>query len=319
MVGVRRANNVRFDGSGHGSCKLIHVPVTTPCSSSLTHPSVPREITIEEWISQKDKFRVVASGLTMIHPLRTERCDRKLEETFEATGQPLVDQVLDKHGIPHTVMHLERWYQPHDESGGKDTLVIFTRDTNTESWHAAAKDVLSLLRENGLGDPAGNIQVENRNPNETYDDCSMVLPDDKRLVEELSQIEDKVSDIVEELMHGTWSSIAYHLRVNRRTQDTAAGKPSAVVFCYPGSSCNFEVAEERIIEVLNGATCHIYLEFLPGNVTLLKDDPGKPMYLHDHSDKCVNGSSMSVEGNTTRAGSLGGWMFLNLPEKGRQI
>lgn len=251
----------------------------------------------------------------MIPPLRIENCDQRLQELFETRVEHLVYQTLDKYHISHTVMHLDRWYQRHDESSGKDTLIIYTLDTNTASWGTAAKAVLSLFQESGPAPIVGNMQVEIRNKGEIYNDCSRALPNDSHLIHELSQIEDKVFDIVEELMRGSWSSIAYHLRVDRRTKNIDEGKPTVIVFCTPGSSCNFEAAEDKFMEVLNTASYLIHLEFLPGKVTLLPNEGELPIHVSDDCEKPRNGSSLSIKGNTRKAGSLGGWMFLN-PSQG---
>lgn len=61
------------------------------------------------------------------------------------------------------------------------------------------------------------------------------------------------------------------------------------------------------------ASHQIHLEFLIGHLRLLQERESKPKFLSDLADNPVNGSSLGIEGNTDSAGTLGGWMFLNLP------
>lgn len=60
MVGVRRAN-ARSDDPGYSTI-------------------VPKEVTIEEWVAQKDKFRVVAHGLPLALPTLATTSGIKLED-----------------------------------------------------------------------------------------------------------------------------------------------------------------------------------------------------------------------------------------------
>ena len=255
----------------------------------------------------------------MIQSLMTRRCDPELDKFFEKHVRHLVPNVLNRYHISSTVMHFDYWFPRYKELDGQNTLVVYTRDTNTKSWPAAAKTILSLFYTGEADEIARNVQVEIRNRDEMYNDYSRPLPDDRGLIDELLQISGKVSAVVHSLMRGSWSSIAYHDRINRRAEDDTASKPTVIVFCRPGTSCDYEAAEDEIMKVLDTASHRIHLEFLPGEILLLPEIAKKAKYLDPLPLKPLNGSSLGIAGNRDKAGTLGGWMFLNLPNQKQQI
>jgi hypothetical protein len=162
-----------------------------------------------------------------------------------------------------------------------------------------------------------NLQIEIRNRRRCYNDVSRRFPNDARLIDELTKLEPKVIHTVPQLLGKRWSSIAYHTRVHRDAAWNAPGKPTVIVFCHPGSECDFNRAEESVLSVLEAVTLEIHLEFLPGRIDLAAPGVDKPMFLRHVPEKPFNGASISVKGKVDEAGTLGGWMLLNLPEQRR--
>lgn len=319
MVGIRR-ENARSSDSGYGSGKLMHITasfyfdlLTQSTLDPMRHP------TIEQWVAQKDPYRVVAHGLPMTYSLMARRCDSEIDEFFKTQVQHLVPGVLNQHHISFSIMQFDYWYPRRKESEGQNTLVVYTRDINTGSWSAAAKTILCLFNTGEAEDISKSVQVEIRNRNRMYNDYSRPLPNDDNLVDELEQISGKISSIVHTLMRGSWSSISYHDRINRQAEDDTASKTTVIVFCRPGASCDYETAENEIMKILDTASHRIHVEFLPGEILLLPEFIKKGMNLYPLPLKPLNGSSLGIAGNRDKAGTLGGWMFLNLPNQEQQM
>lgn len=267
-------------------------------------------------MAQKEKFRVVADGLPMLQLPMTRRCnpDWKIflrhmcDISFPTCFTYTIYLSRSCSSITGTL----------DTKSPKAKIPLrYTRDTNNKVWLAAAKKILSLFHTGEADEITRNVQVEIRNRDEMYKDYSRPLPDNRSLIDELSQVSGKVSAIVHALMQGSWSSIAYHDRVNRQAEDgkATASKPTIIVFCRPGTSCDYQTAEDEIMKILDTASHRIHLEFLPGEILLLPETAKKAKYLDPLPIKPLNGSSLGIEGNRDKAGTLGGWLFLNLPKQ----
>jgi hypothetical protein len=268
--------------------------------------------TIENWVAMKEPFRVVAYGLPMAFPVqRFHHSDTELMNVYETSVRPRVAQVLAQYNISSYVQNLDFLGPRHEKSKAKETLVVDTTDTNTSSWAAAASAILALFPANRAMTMA-SIQVEIRNSKLMYCDVSKVLPDDQGLIGALSSIREQVLDIVSASFGGAWSSIAYHMRVDRRDNFKAVGKPTIIVLCRPGSQCVFERGEGRLMQLLNTVPILIHLEVLAGEVILAD---GEALFLDDIPRKPRNGSSISIQGRAGDAGTLGGWLTLNRPQQ----
>ena len=101
-----------------------------------------------------------------------------------------------------------------------------------------------------------------------YVDWSGSLPDDPTLLEALSQFQGPISNIAKTSLKDVWTSIAYHKMVRGDADRDTHGKPTVIVFCRSGSTGNFELAEEQIMQVLDTVPFEIHLELLPGEITL---------------------------------------------------
>ncbi|KAK2760387.1 hypothetical protein FQN54_002457 [Arachnomyces sp. PD_36] len=273
-------------------------------------------VTIEEWVARKDVFRVVAQGVPMMPAPVFKRCDPKLEDLYTQEVEARVAGVLRQHDIScYLPPRLDYWHPRYEKHNGENTLLIETLDTDTGSWLVAARQILSILRLQGV-EMHGKFQVEIRSRDKYYDDISKRLPDDPQLLDALSKVEPGIISAVCSLMEGSWSSIAYHSRISRADNAyDVFGKPTVVVFCYPGSTCDhgYDKAEESLLEVLQMSPVDIHLEILPGEITPCVSSDNRPCYLSNPPPKPLNGSSTSVGGETREAGTLGGWVILNLP------
>jgi hypothetical protein len=284
----------------------------------LTDPEQPS--TIEEWVSLKDPFRVVANGLPMAFPSQRSNGNPELRNIYETRVKPLVAQVLTQHGISSMVQNLDFWFPPHEKSKGQEIFVVDTNDTNTSSWALAANAILALFAANGARNVVAHMQVEIRNPTEMYYDVSRLLPANQALLQALSQIREQILDTVSASLGGAWFSIAYHMRVDRRNVLNAPRKPSVLVFCRPRSTCRFEVAEDRLMQILDKVPFQVHLEILSGDIILAEGlTDGNPMLLEGITQKPLNGASISFQGKTDDAGALGGWVTLNLPKQKKSV
>ena len=117
-------------------------------------------------------------------------------------------------------------------------------------------------------------------------------------------------------MDGVWTSIAYHTRKGRLEDHNEPSRPTIIVFCHSGSSCEFQKVEGQLMTILEAIPILVHLEFLPGRITLFApSEDTKARVVTSIPEKPLNGSSISTRGNTTNAGSLGGWVMLNLNPK----
>ncbi|KAK2816788.1 hypothetical protein FQN49_007982 [Arthroderma sp. PD_2] len=155
-----------------------------------------------------------------------------------------------------------------------------------------------------------------------YEDVSSALPNDPAIVGPLEQVKDQIVEEVSASMQNVWTSIAFHMR-RRRRELNAPRKPTVIVFCRPLSICEFAAVEERLLGILNTIETQIHLEFIPGRVVLARPGSPHPRPMRQQprslSENPVNGSSIGVKGREAEAGTLGGWLILNLPREKRQV
>ncbi|EZF35459.1 hypothetical protein H109_04366 [Trichophyton interdigitale MR816] len=305
MVGIPRRPE-RSDDSGYGSI-----------------PSRGVTTTIEHWVASRDPFRI-AAGSQLPMPLRSKRIRANIEweDIYKRDIHPGIPEILTKYGLSLGVDTLDR-VQPWDDSYEmKDVITITTHDASPrKDWQDAADTVLALVKEKVPTDVSHPIQVEIINLDKMYQDVSSPLPNDRSIVGPLEQVKDRIVEEVQVSMQGAWLSIAFHLRHHRNSFDEPM-KPTILVICRPRSVCDFVEAEDRLLDILNELDISVYLEFLPGRTVLANPGPKPmPMYTHveDLPEKPTNGSSIGVKGNETSAGTLGGWLILNLPKEQRQI
>lgn len=226
----------------------------------------------------KDKFRVVADGLPMQWPIRGRKSHLRIEEIYENV-KPSVLDILHQNGISFQRDILCNRFNPPgrnsyspeeqpEEQAGEETLVIFTDDTNTITWVAAARSILSFFQAYGAEQFVAKMQVEIRNPNEACCHKSATISGD--VTEAHEGIQKEFSETVKALAPGSWSSIGYHTMIDWETLSREHGRPTAFVTFRPGTSCDFQALADRLQEILDSLKpLQIYLEFRPGQVMLL--------------------------------------------------
>lgn len=272
--------------------------------------------TIESWVSRKDKFRVTAKGHPMCLPLWSKSNNPELDRIFETKVRyPSLYPILESHGITRTIDYLHYLFPQHDESAGIETLTIKVIDEDSTSWKQAAREVRRTFLDAGAGLVVSDIQVEIQNVDKCYWDVSKPLPNDERLLGSLATVRMDVLDIVKSRLPGIWASVAYHLRVPRLSNEPR--KPTIIIFCSPGSSADFTDVEEQVIQALNDIPFDIYVELLPG--TVYPVHTSEPIFMAHIAAEPQTGDSISIEGKTNDAGSLGGWVNLNLRQPSRQV
>ncbi|OJD17328.1 hypothetical protein AJ78_02566 [Emergomyces pasteurianus Ep9510] len=258
-------------------------------SSDSNDSSYAEMNSIEEFLARKDKYRVVAPGPPLSYPIYKTSPETVLRGLIEKL-KPEVVQLLSSFEITASDVLLRLWHAYPGDQVTANVFHIITTDTNPAVWQAAAKSLFSLFVNNGAA--ALNLehpfQVEISNPDISYHDISRCLPNDPPLLELFNRKKDAITEIVSTELLGVISAISFHNRI-------------------PHS--------KRLTEYLfQDATADIHIEFLPGvvrNPTVI--DLEAPQYLPDIPRKPVNGSSISTEGGIN-AGSLGGWVYLNLPK-----
>ncbi|EEQ31332.1 hypothetical protein McanMca71_004557 [Microsporum canis] len=292
MVGIRRAN------AGPGDQNYITRPNQLP--------------SIEEWVAQKDKFRAVGHGVPMMLP-QIERSSPVLETLFQDVLEPEISRVLYCNYIAYYSARLGAW---RAKGVGEvcHTILICTNDTNPSSWKAAAKEILSVFQKELPTSFTGKIQVEIQNERLMYNDVSHVLPNNPALLRCLEGIQPGVAEAVRASLESCWSSIAYHTLVPNGFPPETMGRYAVIVSCHSGSREDFKAAEDHILEILDKVPFDIYLEFSPGEISFLRGNDG-PRFLPNITEPPVNGASISVAGNYVEPGSLGGWVWLNIPHK----
>lgn len=140
MVGIRR-ENARSDDSD-------------PSAS----------VAIEEWVSRKDAFRVVAHGFPIIGRVRTRRCDPGLNEAYQRYVEPRIPGILSKCSVFYSTIRLSCTLPKYEHQNGQHVILIHSEDTDTRAWPAAAREVFHLFRTHDTGNHNTELQVEIKNP-----------------------------------------------------------------------------------------------------------------------------------------------------------
>ncbi|EGE07991.1 hypothetical protein TEQG_06978 [Trichophyton equinum CBS 127.97] len=303
MVGVTRKPEGSED-SGYGSVS-----------------SAGSQISIERWIAGKDKFRVSADGqIPLLWRSKSLPVSVEVKDAYNSLVSPQIPAILARYELSFVGERLHR-LQPLDGAyETRDVIGISTRDERPgRAWRDAVNEVLSLVKEN-IPD-SQSIQILLVNTDRMYDDVSSALPNAPSIVGPLEQVKSRIVEEVEISMSDLRPSIAFHMR-RRRNDFSASRKPTVIIFCHPHSVSDFPAVEEKILNILNELDIAVFLEILPGKLVLT--NPGfilrrmriSPEELPEHP---VNGSSIGVKGRGDSAGTLGGWLILNLPREKRQI
>lgn len=252
----------------------------------------------------------------MPFPLKRKPSNQHLLDIYDAKIRPFVAQILAENGVgSYLSANLECLFRPPHESACLETLVILSEDENLDLWSMAADAVRFEFLQRGASEIDPHVQVEIRHPTRFYNDRSTVLPNDPELLMMLEGIRNQMLHTVNSLLPKAWTSIAYHLRANLLLNDP--GRPTVIIFCKRGSSFNFDLVLSQILHLLDNTTLDIRVEILPGEIVSSRD--GDPIFLRSLPEKPLNGASISIEDRGDGAGTLGGWVYLNIPGTPRPI
>lgn len=267
-------------------------------------------ISIEAWLAQRDPFRAVGIGHSRPFPLVYRPITPEFADLYEARVEGQVRPILEKHAITIAGISLSRRgrsNKPLTEIDYPHTLRVNTRDEYPDTWISAAQEIQEVFLHAGM--PTEEIEVEIRNPSKMKYMVSHVFAVDAGFLEDIESVKQRIVDEVTALCGLAWSSIAFHLR-SPKFDSTAAKLPTVLVSFFEGITLDFTSIESRLSETL-GHYKGLRLELLRGSVEGTINRGLRRGILAEPSQKPRNGSSIGVEGNTTEAGSLGGWLQFN--------
>ncbi|EGD87452.1 hypothetical protein H112_05996 [Trichophyton rubrum D6] len=296
MVGIRRENSRPGDPNFIKNTKEL--------------PS------IEAWFAQKEKFRAVGHGFPMGMP-QMQDCSPELERLFQETLKPKITSILGKFSINYSSIRLDDW-RSKGTGEVQHTILVSSNDTNTTKWKTAAEEILRVFRHELPLDFTGDAQVEVQNKQLMNTDVSRAVPNEPALIKCLEGTKEGITETVMESLNGCWSSIGYHTRVPLGSSPDIRGRVTVMVYCRFGSRGDFKTAEDRILKVLDKSPMDIHVEIAPGEVFLARNGEG-PRFLADIPASPINGASISVRGNNTEPGSLGGWVWLHIPRRDMRV
>lgn len=194
-----------------------------------------------------------------------------------------------------------------------DTVVIESVNQDPSNFKQAATEIHQIFT--AAGRPEFSVQIEIRNSKLMAANTSRPLPDDRNLLQAIEDVQQMILQRVKLYCEHNWTSIAFHMRGNRLQPDNLC-KPTVVVFCKPGSICDFEALESALRVILDpiGWTLDIRPGFLSWCIqpTIQLSQP--LIYSSGLPLKPEHGSSIGVNGNTTQAGSVGCWLTLKLTD-----
>jgi hypothetical protein len=267
---------------------------------------------IEAWFAAKDPYRVVAVGHPRSFLIAGGPCSNDVAEVWEQHVRPRTRAILDKHNIRWMSLGVRRaWLSGQD---GKNqllnTVMIETISEDSTSWRGAAREIFSIFQEHELSED--RIEVEIVNPPLAWSTISVRLDDDKAVLDLLHEIKPTIIQTVKSELGPLWTSIAFHGR--RPKGDWQAPViPTIVVFVRENSTANFSRLEERLSLILESLKPAIALEILLGSISNGYLDKGQSyIYRNCQPDGLHNGASIGVQDNTTEAGTLGPFVYLNV-------
>lgn len=272
--------------------------------------SIASPISIEAWLAQRDPFRAVGIGHSRPFPLVYRPTTQEFADLYEARVEGQVRPILEKHAITIAGISLSRCGRsdkPLTEIGYPHTLLVITRDQYPDTWISAAQEIQEVFLHAGM--PTEEVEVEIRNPNKMKYMVSHVFAVDAGFLEDMESVKQRIVDEVTALCGLAWSSIAFHLR-SPKFDSTAAKLPTVLVSFFEGITLDFTSIESRLSETL-GHYKGLRLELLRGSVEGTINQSLRKRILAEPSRKPRNGSSIGVKGDTTEAGSLGGWLQFN--------
>ena len=202
--------------------------------------------------------------------------------------------------------------QHHDQQPGKlHVLGISIEDTIFTKWKAIARAIYTQGTEFGLN--SSNFQVEFFNYNQMLHNRSSPIPKIPSLLSDLEAVQGLVVSELQQKLPLRWTSVAFHMR-RGHTQDSTASKPSILIFCKPFTAYDFEGLLRDVMKIATAIKSRVEVEILPGEISLCPALYNAPRNLNLSAVQPYQGASIGVPGDDLRAGTLGGYVRLNLPK-----
>lgn len=225
-----------------------------------------------------------------------------------------VPHILHKHQIQFSSISLRRRWNLKEEKPEEDevhTLLVDTENESPQTWKDAAMDIQEAFSRAGI--QSSNVEVEICNHSKLTYNISSVLDLDNASLQGIIKLTPAIFSTVAAQSGNAWSSIAFHMR-SPKWDKSAPKRATVLVFFHPGTALNFDSVETALLQVLHTASVPLRLELLEGSIDIAKSPRSDAKILRNLPAKPRNGSSISIKGNIDRAGSLGGWFYLNVPK-----
>lgn len=276
--------------------------------------------TIEEWIAGKDQFRVVAVGHARPFPMvRQISSNNNLVNYHRVHVAPHISPILASHRISFTSIALSRRKFPGavDQFKEKKTdhdlesLVISSTGDETLRWGHAVAEIFGLYEMGGFGQ--ADIEVEICNPLRMIWNRSHVLGTDENVLSAFKSLRPAITEEVRSRTGTAWSSIAFHTRSHVGIYP-GPEKPTCIIFFHEGSQSDFDTLNSNLARIMKTANVELYHEIQVGSVWEAWSIRDKAKLYNTIPETASNGASIGLKGDIERAGTLGGWLMLNIPK-----
>ena len=286
-------------------------------SITLANLRQGREELLEEYVTNKDRFRVSSSPVVPMPPFENiMRGEDWLAAKAHYQAMSLESQVLDilgRHGIPWISCGLRRQVRILTKDRIQmDILRIGTNNEAVSLWKAATVEICSFLEARSR---LQNVVVEISNDKHSKSRTSYTIGHDPLILSTLHQLKPKILEELDSSVGLAWTSLAFHRRSAKGNQSEEARVPTMMLYCQPESSYGFTALEARLYRILDASKLSLYLEILPGIIISGADthpSSSSPAAAPLQGD-IRNGASIGIKGDGERAGSLGFWAWAHLP------
>lgn len=220
---------------------------------------------IESWLARRDQFRVVGVGHVRPLPLRVGMCTAQFASYYEEHIQSQVKPILKKHNINWSSIGLYKFIPDKalPETENLHSLQIQTKDENPDTWEKAAKELQEAFRRADI--PSEQIEIEIHNLFKMKFNLSHAFEVEKAVLDEADAISPIISNDLQALCGGEWSSIGFYLR-SSKFDDNATKHPTILVQFFHGAALDFDSIESHLLETLRGCKTSFKLELLSGPI-----------------------------------------------------
>lgn len=276
--------------------------------------------TVEEWIAGKDQFRVVAVGHARPFPMvKQVSSNNTLVNYHKVHVAPQISPILASHKIPFTSIALSRrkfpgtvnQFKEKETDHDLESLVISSTSDDTLQWGHAVAEIFGLYKMGGFGQ--AEIEVEICNPLRMIWNRSHVLGTDEKILSAFKSLRPAITEEVRSRTGSAWSSIAFHTRTHVGMYP-GPEKPTCIIFFHEGSRSDFDTLNSNLAKIIKTASAKLYHEIQVGSVREAWSIREKAKLYNAIPETASSGASIGLKGDIERAGTLGGWLMLNIPK-----